>query len=138
MELALLKACHNSIIHILTLPDSHPLHQIAQKAKCNPPAKHPSPINSLIKRFELHNTKIETIYPDANIKRTNIRYKTVVASTRKESIAMEARDDADYKIFSDGSGQENGIGSAAILYRKGRISQVETLQKYLGTPKPTK
>ena len=57
-----------------------------------------------------------------------------MASTRKESIAMEARDDADYKIFSDGSGQENRIGSAAILYRKRKISQVETLQKYLGTP----
>ena len=49
MELALLKACHNSIICILTLPDSYPLHQIAQKAKHNPPAKHLSPSDSLIK-----------------------------------------------------------------------------------------
>ena len=46
---------------------------------------------------------------------------------------MQARDNADYKIFSDGSGQENGIGSAAILYGKGRTSHIEMLQKYLGT-----
>ena len=26
----------------------------------------------------------------------------------------------DYKVFSDGSGQDNGIGAVAILYKKNR------------------
>ena len=68
------------------------------------------------------------IYPNANIKCTNARYKTIIASTRKESITMEAHNDANYKIFSDGAGQENGIGSAAMLYWKGRSGHIKTLQ----------
>ena len=37
-----------------------------------------------------------------------------------------------YWAFSDGSGQEGGIGSAAILFEKGRAWPARSLQAYLG------
>ena len=49
IELALLRACHNSLLCMLTLPEHHPLHRIIQDTRHSLPTKHPSPINLLIK-----------------------------------------------------------------------------------------
>jgi hypothetical protein len=46
MELALRKACHRAILRSITLPHTHPLHQIIKKAKRNPPEKQPKPNRS--------------------------------------------------------------------------------------------
>ena len=45
MELALLKACHRVIVRAYTVPSTHPLYQIIQQAKRNPPMKHLSLID---------------------------------------------------------------------------------------------
>lgn len=134
MELALLKACHNAMVRLLTLPDTHPLYQIIRTAKRHPPTKHLSPINILLKRLQLCNIKIETILPAASIPRQPSRFALITDSSRENSIASELGDDADYRVFSDGSGHDNGIGAAAMLYRKGRISAIKKLQMFLGTP----
>ena len=76
---------------------------------------------------------MEIIYPAANIKCTTNKFTLTINSNRKESIALENNDNAEYNLFSDESGQENRIGSAAILYKKGRSSQVKSLKAYLGT-----
>jgi ribonuclease HI len=47
-------------------------------------------------------------------------------------LPITSYDIADFKVFSDGSGQENGIGAAAILYKKGFIRPLKTIQVYLG------
>jgi hypothetical protein len=39
----------------------------------------------------------------------------------------------EYKIYSDGSGYEGGVGASAILYKGERV--VKTLRYYLGTDK---
>ena len=134
MKLALLRACHNSLLRMLTLPDYHPLHWIIQDTKCSPPVKHHSPIDLLIKWFGLGNTKIEMISPIASLTYPTTKYTTTIAPSRKESIESEKSNKADFKIFSDGSGHKNGIGTAAILYKKGRLSGIKTLQAYIGTP----
>ena len=136
MELALIKACHNAIVRSLTLPDTHPLHQVIQTAKLHPPIKHLSPtsINILLKQFQLRNIRIETIFSAASIPRQPTRFKTITDSSRENSIDSEFGDDADYKVFSDGSRHNNGIGAAAMLYRKGRSSSIKKLQAFLGTP----
>ena len=133
IELALLKACHNALIRLMTLPDHHPLNQIIKEARRNRPNKHLSPISLLIKQFNIGNNTIETIYPTSYTNRTSTRYTTIIDPSRKESIKSEANDKANYKIYSDGSGQDNGIGSAAILYKKGKTGQLKSLKAYLGT-----
>ena len=134
MELALLKACHSAMVRLLTLPDTHPLHQIIRAAKRRPPIKHLTPIDYHLKLFALANTKVETIQPTACLPRRNSQFSTKIEPDREDSIRYELRDDADYKIFSDGSGQDNGIGAAAILYKKNRARPLKLLQYYLGTP----
>ena len=115
MDLALLKACHTAMIHLLTLPEQHPLHNIVKKARHTPPTKHLSSIDMLLKQFKLRHTKIETIYPTIYTQQPKIKFTTKVEPSRKESIKAEANNMANFKIFLDGSGHDNGIGSAAIL-----------------------
>ena len=57
MDLALTKACHNSIICMLTLPEHHPLYNIIETARNTSPTKHLSPIDTLLKQFNLRQTK---------------------------------------------------------------------------------
>ena len=72
-------------------------------------------IDQQIKIFDLYNTKIETISPTPQTNIAQTRLSTEVAKTREDSIRIEKNDTADYRIYSDGSGQEDGIGAAAIL-----------------------
>ena len=133
MELALLRACHNATVRMLTLPNTHPLHQIVAKSKRKTPTKHLSPIDSLLKRFNLKNTRTETIQPIASLPRYTIHNQSITEQNREASINYEKTDVADYKIYSDGSGHDNGIGAAAIMYKKGRATPLKSLQAYLGT-----
>ena len=134
MDLALLKACHNALVRSLTLPSTNPIHQIIRKAKRYLPTKHLGPMDNLLKLFSLANVKVETIYPAITIKREK-RYETKIDNTREDSIANESHDDADFKVFSDGLGHDNEVGSAAILYKKGRHSFIKRLKKFIGTTK---
>ena len=132
MELALTKACHRAIVRILTLPDSHPLHQVTNRAKRHPPTKHLSPIDQLIKIFALRYKKLEIIDPIAHKPMETRKYTTTIEKSREDSISVEKLDTADYKIYSDGSGHDDQIGAAAILFKKGRAQPIRSLKKYLG------
>lgn len=103
IELALLKACHSAAVRFLALPDTHPLHQITKDARRNPPVKHPSPIDQLLKTLKLRNTMMETIYPIIRREGTPDQFKTEIAETREVSINSEKKDNTDYRIYSDGS-----------------------------------
>jgi ribonuclease HI len=132
IELTLLKVCHRAIARMLTLSYRHPLHRIIELARLSHPTKHLSQIDSLIKIFRLQNIRIETITPYPLLVRDKPRFTTTRAATRKDSIADEANDDADFKVFTDGSGIEGEIGAAAILYKKGRRTPITKLKAYLG------
>ena len=134
MELALKKACYRAILRTLTLPQSHPLHRIIRKAKRHPPEKHLGPLDELIRIFKLRNINFETIDPERQNFAGIMVFKpnTNIAPTRDISIAFKLTDNADYKAFSDGSGQENGIGASAILYKRGFVRPIKEIQAYLG------
>jgi hypothetical protein len=125
-------ACHRSLVRTFTLPDTHPLHQIIQQAKLHPPEKHLSSLDQLIKTFKMRNTKIEVIDSAARHVAGNNRFVTSIATSREDSITLESNDIADYKVFSDGSGQEDDIGASAILYKKGSVRTTVSLQAFLG------
>ena len=134
IEFALLKAAHRATIRLLTLPDTHPLYGIVKSTRDSPPTRHLSPIASLIKTFKLRRKKIETIRPAAQYPQVKAKFATETQKSREESIKQEKEDKSDFKVFSDGSGAEDGIGAAAVLYRKGRFSPVDKLKAFLGPP----
>jgi ribonuclease HI len=80
----------------------------------------------------MRSSKIETIDPANRNTAAVARFSTQIDISREASIAAEHEDNADYKAFSDGSGQEEGIGASAILYKRGTARPVKTLQAYLG------
>ena len=59
---------------------------------------------------------------------------TFIDATREDSINSESIDNADFKFFSDGSRLDNGIGAVAIMYKKGRVRPLKTLQAFLVFP----
>jgi ribonuclease HI/exonuclease III len=134
IELALLKATHRSLIRLLTLPPSHPLHSIVVHTKNNPPRKHASPIANLLRIFKLSGTTTETIVPIAQMSSRIPKFTIKIAGSRKESIEREKKDSADFRIYSDGSGMDGGIGAAAVLYTKERATPIRHLKKFLGPP----
>ena len=46
-----------------------------------------------------------------------------VTKSREQSINWEKKDGADFKVYSDGSGREDGIGAAAVMYTKERVTE---------------
>ena len=114
-------------------PSGHKSHP--QYHRLFPPKKHFNPLFSLLKIFKLTNLHIETIIPTSNLLMHKIRCHTQIDNTRKDSIKTESNDNTDYKIFSDGSCYNNGIGAAAVLFANNRHSSIKELQKYLGPPK---
>ena len=132
MELALMKACHRSLMRTLTLRNTHPLFQIIRKAKRYPPEKHLSPLDQLLKIFKMRSTKVETIDSAIHHMAGTTQFTTSIAKSREDSISFESNDTADYKAFSDGSGQEDDVGASAILYKKGSARPIGSLQAFLG------
>jgi ribonuclease HI len=135
IELALSKATHRSAIRILTLPQTHPLHSIVQEIKERPPIKHASPLANLLCVFKLRETNIETITPEVQYNPATTTFTTNTTESRKKSIEFEKKDKADFKVYSDGSGLNEGLGAAAVLYAKNRFTPIRHLKVYLGTTK---
>ena len=134
MELVLLKACHRATVRLLTLPNTHPLHKRIASAKRSPPTSHPSPIDHLVKIFGLGKTKMETISPTTDGPHLPPHFKITIPKTRNESIQSEKNDGAEYKIFTDGSNHDGGVGAAALMIKKGNPRTMKALKVYLGPP----
>ena len=132
LELALSKACHRAAVRLLTLPKTHPLFQPLKQARRVPPRKHKSPMDSLLATFGLHKARMEVISPATEDPRRIMRFRTIIPESRECSIEEEDQDKADFKVFSDGSGQEGGVGAAAVIYKKGRSRPLRHLKSYLG------
>ena len=96
--------------------------------------KYLSPIDKMLKLFSLKDSKLEIIYPMITLMSLNKQCTLTADSSREDSISSEQLDNADYKVFSDGSGQDNGIGAAAVLYKKGRAHPLKSLQLSIGSP----
>src|SRR6266511_6168558 len=60
-------------------------------------------------------------------------FKVKIATTRELSIEKEDQDPADYKVFLDGSGLNEGIGTAVVIYKRGISQPIGHLKAHLGS-----
>jgi len=63
--------------------------------------------------------------------KTNL--KTVVDKSKEDAEENTVNAEAEFQVFTDGSGVNGGIGSAAVLYRNGE--EVDAATFYLGSSK---
>jgi ribonuclease HI len=150
MELTLQRICHRAALRLCSLPPTHPLHPLVREASRSTNDKHPDPIRTALKIFELNPRKFETLKPDTT---PQAYYEKVTAKTLKpdttpqayyekvtakipkdheEAIAIEAEDDADFKIYTDGSEHNGRVGAAAVIFRRGAPRAERSLTYHLG------
>jgi hypothetical protein len=134
IELALLDACHRSLIRICTLPNPHPLHNIIDIYSTHHTCKHHTSLHKLLSFFSnICPQHVETVQPTSHYNNPPNTFSTLTTSGREELIKMEMNNDAEIKIFTDGSGIGGQVGAAAVLYRKGRPNPQKILQYHLGS-----
>ena len=104
-----------------------------KKAAKRKPKRHPAPLHHVLHAYNIKPDRIEKIRATRLLPKWHRPFKTRIAPDRETAIQEEEADRADVRIYSDGSGIENQIGAAAVLYRGNR--KKGTLKYRLGSAK---
>ena len=116
MNLLLKKICHRSMVRICTLPQTNPVASQAVKYFYKPAKKHQTNIQKLISLFEIDPSTYETIPAASRPPVFHLPFDIAIADSKEEAIEEEARDNANIRIYTDGSSQNGSVGAAAVLY----------------------
>ncbi|KAF5372349.1 hypothetical protein D9615_009262 [Tricholomella constricta] len=130
IDLLMDKICHRSAMRIATLPSAHPLHKrirhcVRYNVKC-----HRSPLHNLAKLYHIKPDDMETIDPVRQLPTYQRPFQTHIADTREASLEDDRNNEAQIRIYTDGSGYKGHAGAAAILIKEDEPPL--TLQYYLG------
>lgn len=109
---------------------AHPLHKPVLNVASQLVKRHPTPLHDLMHRYNIQPQKIETIKAVRFDTKWKPGVKTEISMDTDHAIASIPQDEADIKIFTDGSGMEGKIGVSAVLYGQGRPKS--SLQYQLG------
>ncbi|KIJ90820.1 hypothetical protein K443DRAFT_40860, partial [Laccaria amethystina LaAM-08-1] len=135
VNLMLERICHTATIRAVTLPRGHPIRAMVRGYSKAPAKTHLTPLQKLIERYKIKPSRLETIMPDPRPPTYKKTFTVTIAKSKEESIKDEKEDDADIRVYTDGSGYEGSVGAAAVLYRKGITEPVKTLRFHLGSLK---
>jgi hypothetical protein len=114
-------------IRLAMLLPMHPLHKPIKNAASKLVKHHATPLHDLMHRFNIHPQSIETIKAVCFDTEWKPKIKTKTARNTDKAIEDANNDNPDVKVFTDGSGMEEKIGAAAVLYRNGRV---KTMLRY--------
>ena len=114
------KICHWAAIRLAALPESHPLHKPVLICTRRRAKRHLSPIHVLLQTYGIKPAELEVFSmkwpPNGKCVLTSD-----VAESQDSLKVADLEDDADLKIYTDGSGQDGMAGAAAILYKGGAV-----------------
>ena len=129
IRLALDRHSHNAALHLLSLPDNHPLHPHIHRAT-QPIKRYKSPLHRLLQAHNLKAGELETIHPNRLHPAWAPPFHTSLQN-EEEVIAFNKANAASIKIYSDRSSTKGCVGAAATLYINGIQHQV--LHHHLGS-----
>ena len=132
MELTLLHICHRAAVQLCSLPLLHLLYAMVRAAHLLTTEKHSDLIRNALKIFKLNPQKFETIRPDTTPLTYYKHVKATILREWKVAIEAEAKDEADYKIYTDGSIHDRRVGASAIIFCKGTSRAERSLTYHLG------
>jgi len=135
VNLMLERICHSATIRAVTLPRGHPIRAMVQRYSKAPAKTHLPPLQKMIKRFQIKPQHYKTIMPDPRSPTYKKTFTSTIAESKEESIKEEKKDEADIRIYTDGSGYKGSVRAAAVLYRKGVQEPMKTLHFHLGSLK---
>ncbi|KNZ79934.1 hypothetical protein J132_08592, partial [Termitomyces sp. J132] len=121
-----------AVVHLSSLPSSHPLYTpICRAAKCYV-AKHHSPLHHLFHITGVDPTKLKTIFPVQHCPSYLPSFTKHIAQSNDLALASAEDTLSNTKavVYCDGSGYKNNIGVAAILYVNRK--ELKALKLYIG------
>ena len=131
MEYHLRKICHSAALRIATLPQTNPIGKAARRAARRHVKCLPSPLHNIMAMLQVQPDEVEKIPPVRKHPHWKSAIKTVIPENKEQAGERELNNEADIKVYLDGSGYKGGVGAAAVLYRGFR--PMKTLRYYLGT-----
>lgn len=127
------KACVLAAACIALMPQTHPLYKPARRA-AKFVKRHRAPLHHIMKAMGRHPNDMETIAIVWHPPDWRCPFKITIDGTVEEAEERERHNEAEIRIYSDGSGHKGRIGAAAVLYRRFR-REVRVLRKCLGSDK---
>lgn len=126
IDLLFHKVLFRATARICTLPTSHPLQAIANRASRRCIKRHKSPLHHLFSITGLRPSDIETISPTRREHEYITPHSTHIEPTKEDALhaANRINASAPVRVYVDGSGYKGGIGAAAILYEGTRVIAV--------------
>ena len=117
---------------LCSLPDTHPLHSHVHKAT-RFIKRHRSPLHQILAAYDLHPDDMETIAAVRLPPGWRPPFPISIAANKDDAAAAEALWAArpGYRLYSDGSDCDNGVGASAVLYRPG-TEEPTVLRYHLG------
>ena len=117
-HLAIDKIRHQAALRMATLPTTHPLHAIVKRAESQGYVKsYPAPIHEILYTYGIKPRKMEKIVAIRDNNRYRPQVRTQIRLNREAAIKDEERDNAQIRIYTDGSAAEGKVGAAAEIGR---------------------
>jgi ribonuclease HI len=135
IDLLFNKVLFRAASRLCSLPPPHPLYDTIRAAMRRKVKRHRSPVHHLLYLSRLKPGDIETIKAVRRRPDYQPSFDRFICDTKDDAFTMAsvAHINCRYKIYSDGSGYEGGVGASAILYKGEDV--IKTLRYYLGTDK---
>ena len=130
MDLLLKKICFRVLTHICSLPQSNPVALQALKYHACPAKRHITNIQHLLKLFQIDPLSLEDIPVTTKPPSYRLPIDIHIADSKEESIEDESKDEANIRIYTDGSCQNGMVGVAAVLHYP-RNGVVRTPSRFL-------
>jgi ribonuclease HI len=114
IDLIINRLAYRSALRLAMLPTSHPLHKRVARASGRYVQHHRSPLHNLLHTYHIDPKQIETLKSVMHSPGWIPALQTSIAPNEKEAIKADANDNADVKVYANGSGIDGNIGAAAV------------------------